>query len=177
MDDFGTGYSSLAYLVRFPLDIIKIDRSLVAGMESNEQQRMVVSAVVTLGAIWARPWWPKVETTEQLQLLREMECSQFQGFGLSVPLSEGVSARPPATRGGLLWRKSSALLCGQRQLLLQLQPAASAALPSLSATPVPLRPRGSARPACRRPAGRAGLAGAHWNAVALRIHAPTVVRW
>jgi EAL domain-containing protein (putative c-di-GMP-specific phosphodiesterase class I) len=49
MDDFGTGYSSLAYLVRFPLDIIKIDRSLVAGMESNAQQRMVVSAVVTLG--------------------------------------------------------------------------------------------------------------------------------
>jgi EAL domain-containing protein (putative c-di-GMP-specific phosphodiesterase class I) len=44
MDDFGTGYSSLAYLVRFPLDIIKIDRSLVAGMESNAQQRMVVSA-------------------------------------------------------------------------------------------------------------------------------------
>ena len=91
MDDFGTGYSSLAYLVRFPLGIIKIDRSLVAGIESNDQQRMVVSAVVTLGRNLGKTVVAEgVETAEQLQLLREMECCQYQGFGLSVPLSEAA---------------------------------------------------------------------------------------
>ncbi|WP_159878279.1 putative bifunctional diguanylate cyclase/phosphodiesterase [Aquitalea denitrificans] len=89
MDDFGTGYSSLGYLVRFPLDIIKIDRSLVAGIESNEQQRMVVSAVVTLGRNLGKEVVAEgVETPAQLQFLQEMACSQFQGFGLSMPLDE-----------------------------------------------------------------------------------------
>ena len=91
MDDFGTGYSSLAYLVRFPLSIIKIDRSLVAGMESNEQQRLVVSAVVALGRNLGKTVVAEgVETAEQLQLLREMACCQYQGFGLSLPLSEAA---------------------------------------------------------------------------------------
>ena len=59
MDDFGTGYSALGYLRRFPLDIIKIDRSLVTGLEQEDEVAMIARAAISLGRACTRPWLPK----------------------------------------------------------------------------------------------------------------------
>ena len=58
MDDFGTGYSALGYLRRLPLDIIKIDRSLVTGLEQEDEVAMIARAAISLGR-GTRPWSPK----------------------------------------------------------------------------------------------------------------------
>ena len=87
MDDFGTGYSSLSYLRRFPFDKIKIDQSFVKGIESSEDCRTIVRAVIGLGrslrmAVIAEG----VETREQLAALREEGCLEIQGYLFSKPM-------------------------------------------------------------------------------------------
>ena len=59
MDDFGTDYSSLSYLRRFPLDIIRIDRSLATGIEHEEDVAMIARAVIWLGQSLRNPWSPR----------------------------------------------------------------------------------------------------------------------
>jgi diguanylate cyclase (GGDEF)-like protein len=89
LDDFGTGYSSLSYLKRLPLDEIKIDKSLVLGLDAdgNPADVAIVRAVVAM----ARPLRCKVvaegvESAEIWKLLRELGCDLAQGFYLSRPL-------------------------------------------------------------------------------------------
>ncbi|HET8997590.1 MAG TPA: EAL domain-containing protein [Acetobacteraceae bacterium] len=87
LDDFGTGYASLSYLHRFPFDKIKIDQSFVCGLPGEAKASAIVRAVIGLGrslgiAIAAEG----VETTSQLESLRNEGCDEVQGFLLSRPV-------------------------------------------------------------------------------------------
>jgi Amt family ammonium transporter len=87
LDDFGTGYASLSALRRFPIDTIKIDRSFVAGMVTNGQDRAIVSAVVRLGLdLGLEVVAEGVESTPQRDMLLELGCRLGQGYLYSRPL-------------------------------------------------------------------------------------------
>lgn len=87
IDDFGTGYSSLSYLRRFPIDNIKIDRSFVNEMVDDASTRGIVRGIIELAhGIGVKVIAEGVETFEQLERLREMNCNQVQGFLVSRPL-------------------------------------------------------------------------------------------
>jgi len=96
VDDFGTGYSSLLYLRRYPLDMLKIDRSFVAGLVDNPEDATIVDAVVRLGHSFGLQTVAEgVETAEQLRLLRSLGCDMGQGYFWGRPL-------PPETVLSLL---------------------------------------------------------------------------
>ena len=81
IDDFGTGYSSLSYLKNFPVDFIKIDRSIVGGLHLDRNNLAVVLSTVTLAhALGLRAVAEGVETAEEAEKLREMGCDMGQGF-------------------------------------------------------------------------------------------------
>lgn len=87
IDDFGTGDSAIAYLRDLPIDVLKIDRSYVAGLDENEKDAALVSAMVALGQrLNLKVVAEGVETREQLIALRELDCDVFQGFLVSQPL-------------------------------------------------------------------------------------------
>ena len=87
MDDFGTGYSSLSYLRRFPLDIIKIDRSLVTGIEHEEEVAKIARAVVSLGQSLGKTVVAEgVENQAQFDFLSAQGCDEFQGYLIARPL-------------------------------------------------------------------------------------------
>jgi len=86
IDDFGTGYSSLAYLRRFPVDHLKIDRSFVADMAHSQDDAIIVRSIIALGhALGLQVVAEGVESAEQLQLLRASDCDEVQGFHLGRP--------------------------------------------------------------------------------------------
>jgi len=86
LDDFGTGYSSLAYLTRLPVDLIKIDKSFVDGVEHDPRDRAVIQAVLTLtGALGLAVVAEGVETQAQRAALLELGCRQAQGFLFARP--------------------------------------------------------------------------------------------
>lgn len=87
MDDFGTGYSSLSYLWRFPFDKIKIDQSFVRGLSGDpEKVTEIIKTIVTLGHTLDMTVTAEgVETQEQLDLLRRLDCDLVQGFLLGRP--------------------------------------------------------------------------------------------
>ncbi|MGY3619516.1 bifunctional diguanylate cyclase/phosphodiesterase [Bradyrhizobium sp. USDA 10063] len=85
LDDFGTGYSSLSYLKRFPFDKIKIDRCFVSDIEVDGSSA-IVQAVVNIAASRNMTTAAEgVETEQQRKLLRELGCTQMQGFLFSAP--------------------------------------------------------------------------------------------
>lgn len=87
MDDFGTGYSSLGYLRRFPLDIIKIDRSLVTDIEHEEEVAKIARAVISLGQSLGKIVVAEgVENQAQFDFLSHHGCHEFQGYHISMPL-------------------------------------------------------------------------------------------
>ncbi len=87
IDDFGTGYSSLSYLKRFPADYLKIDRSFVDGLGRDPEEAAIVSAMVNLSHdLDLKVVAEGIETTEQLDVLREMGCELGQGYHFSEPL-------------------------------------------------------------------------------------------
>ncbi|MBU1230151.1 MAG: EAL domain-containing protein [Proteobacteria bacterium] len=95
IDDFGTGYSSLAYLQRFPVDILKIDRSFVHDLpREHSDSRELVRAIMALArSLRLSVVAEGVETREQLDLLGELGCEAVQGFYFSPALPEaGVEA-------------------------------------------------------------------------------------
>jgi diguanylate cyclase len=85
IDDFGTGYSSLAYLRRFPLDELKIDRSFL--IESNEDSHAIAAAIIALGhSLRLKVVAEGVEEADQLEFLRACGCDEYQGFYFSKPI-------------------------------------------------------------------------------------------
>jgi diguanylate cyclase (GGDEF)-like protein/PAS domain S-box-containing protein len=87
LDDFGTGYSSLAYLNRFPLEILKIDRSFVQGLGTENDRTAIVQAVIGMGrALQMATVAEGVENADQLDELRRLGCDMAQGFYFSRPM-------------------------------------------------------------------------------------------
>jgi diguanylate cyclase (GGDEF)-like protein/PAS domain S-box-containing protein len=86
IDDFGTGYSSLTYVKQLPVDVLKIDRSFVAGLGRKTEDSAIVAAVVRLAATLHQTAVAEgVETGEQLDELRRLDCPMAQGFLLGRP--------------------------------------------------------------------------------------------
>ncbi|MFO1255549.1 MAG: EAL domain-containing protein [Sphingomonadaceae bacterium] len=117
LDDFGTGYASLNYLLTFPFDKIKIDRSFVSGLSTREDSRAIVASVIGLAnRLGMCTLAEGVEQREQLETLREQGCRMVQGwlFGKALP-SEDYHPRAarserrgrPAGLGGTRSRHST----------------------------------------------------------------------
>jgi diguanylate cyclase (GGDEF)-like protein len=88
LDDFGTGYSSLAYLTRFPLDKIKIDKSFVRHVDQSPSDAAVAQAILSLATTLRMSVTGEgIERRSQLDWLRDRGCYEGQGFYLSRPLS------------------------------------------------------------------------------------------
>ncbi len=89
MDDFGTGYSSLAYLTKLPIDEVKLDRSLITDLSCDLQSQGMVRNIIRMAhelnmVVTAEG----IETQEQQQLLKTMDCDLIQGYYYSKPLTE-----------------------------------------------------------------------------------------
>ena len=87
LDDFGTGFSSFVHLNSLPIELLKIDKSFVAGMELREENRQLVHAMINLAHnLKLEVVAEGVESVEQLALLRGFGCDQVQGYLISKPL-------------------------------------------------------------------------------------------
>ena len=94
IDDFGTGYSSLAYLQRIPIDTVKIDRSFICGVCTQDGDAAIAKAVIALAHSLGRAVIAEgVENAQQLDFLRAHGCDAVQGYYISQPLSAEAFAR------------------------------------------------------------------------------------
>jgi predicted signal transduction protein with EAL and GGDEF domain len=90
IDDFGTGYSALSYLNRFPIDVLKIDRSFVSDLQTRERSRELIKAIVSVArALRMEIIAEGVETQEQAEILIDYGCRFAQGYLYSKPVSQG----------------------------------------------------------------------------------------
>jgi diguanylate cyclase (GGDEF)-like protein len=88
VDDFGTGYSSLSYLKRFPIDVIKIDKSFVRDLCVDEEDAAIVRAIIALAHSMRRYTIAEgVETLEQVEVLKRENCEYLQGFYYGRPMA------------------------------------------------------------------------------------------
>ena len=87
LDDFGTGYTSLSSLVKLPINLLKIDKSLIDDVEENEKNRDFVRAVVSMGHLMGCEVLAEgVENEKQLEVLEKHDCDYVQGFIWSKPV-------------------------------------------------------------------------------------------
>ena len=88
IDDFGTGYASLSYLKRFPVDVLKVDRSFVQDISTDADDAVIVQAIITMAhSLGIQATAEGVETREQLAYLQACECDSMQGYYFSRPLA------------------------------------------------------------------------------------------
>jgi diguanylate cyclase (GGDEF)-like protein/PAS domain S-box-containing protein len=96
IDDFGTGYSSLGYLRRFPIDILKIDKSFIDGVGNGAEEAAIAQAIIKLGeSLGLEVVAEGIELPEQIAALQLLRCERGQGFFFSAPVDA-------ETMGGLL---------------------------------------------------------------------------
>jgi len=101
VDDFGTGYSSLAYLQRFPVDALKIDRAFVSGIGQNANDTALVKAIISMAhSLRLRVLAEGVETPEQKEFLETLGCRAAQGYYYGEPV-------PAEAFTEMLWRQRS----------------------------------------------------------------------
>ncbi len=87
IDDFGTGYSSLAYLKKFPVNTLKIDKSFVMDIIDDKEDEIIVRTIISMAhSLGFKTVAEGVETLEHANLLKEMECDQLQGYFYSRPI-------------------------------------------------------------------------------------------
>ncbi|MDV7338804.1 EAL domain-containing protein [Terasakiella sp. A23] len=87
IDDFGTGYSSLSYLKKFPISVLKIDRSFIKDMQSDPEDAALVNAMISMAkSLNLKVVAEGAETAEQIKMLQERECEYIQGYYYSRPL-------------------------------------------------------------------------------------------
>ena len=87
LDDFGTGYSALSYLKRFPVDVIKVDRCFLDGLESDPRDAALMRAILAIGTgMQLEVVAEGIETRAQCELLHRAGCQWGQGFLFSAPL-------------------------------------------------------------------------------------------
>ncbi|MDD5157530.1 EAL domain-containing protein [Sulfurimonas sp.] len=87
IDDFGTGYSSLSYLKRFPIDVLKIDKSFIDDIPYESDDMAIVTAIIAMGkALNFQVLAEGVEYAEQLEFLKEKRCTMYQGYFKSEPI-------------------------------------------------------------------------------------------
>jgi diguanylate cyclase (GGDEF)-like protein len=93
IDDFGTGYSSLAYLKRFRIDTLKVDRSFIRDIPADSDDRKITRAIIAMAhSLKLKVVAEGVETAEQLKFLQAQRCDAVQGYFLYRPLPEGEVA-------------------------------------------------------------------------------------
>jgi diguanylate cyclase (GGDEF)-like protein/PAS domain S-box-containing protein len=93
IDDFGTGYSSLAYLKRFPVQRLKVDRAFIGDLGKDSDSAAIVRSIVNLArGLKLQVVAEGVETAQQLDILRAMGCDEFQGFLFSPPVDAAAVA-------------------------------------------------------------------------------------
>jgi diguanylate cyclase (GGDEF)-like protein len=91
IDDFGTGYSSLGYLRQFPVDALKIDRSFVEELHTNDDDAAICAAIIAMAReLKLKVIAEGVENAEQLEFLRKHRCNQVQGHLISKPIPIGA---------------------------------------------------------------------------------------
>jgi diguanylate cyclase (GGDEF)-like protein len=91
IDDFGTGYSSLNYLQQLPIDVLKIDRSFVARLQSNSSDFQIIEAIIKLGnTLGMKTLAEGIETIEQSTLIKALGVDYGQGFLFSKPLNKNL---------------------------------------------------------------------------------------
>lgn len=94
IDDFGTGYSSLSYLQRYPVDILKVDRSFISGMESDQEKSRLVTSIIALAHSMNMTVVAEgVETCDQAEILKTLGCELAQGFFFSKPVADQTALR------------------------------------------------------------------------------------
>ncbi|CAG0938803.1 partial putative signaling protein, partial [Candidatus Brocadiaceae bacterium] len=87
IDDFGTEYSSLSYLKRFPIDTIKIDRSFVRDITTNQDDAAIVTAIIAVAeSLKLKVVAEGVENKDQAAFLSKLHCNNIQGYIYSQPL-------------------------------------------------------------------------------------------
>ncbi len=102
MDDFGTGYSSLHYLKQFPINTLKIDKSFVDNIPSDEENVAITSAIISMAkSLGLEVVAEGVETEEQLNFLRELGCDEMQGYYFSPPVPAADFSRMLAENKGI----------------------------------------------------------------------------
>ena len=88
IDDFGTGYSSLSYLKRFPIDVLKIDKSFIDDIPYEKDDMAIVIAIIEMGkALGYDVLAEGVEELAQMEFLQEKGCTMYQGYYKSQPLN------------------------------------------------------------------------------------------
>lgn len=100
IDDFGTGYSSLSYLRRFPLDALKIDRTFIKDIVTNQDDIIIVTAIIAMAqSLKLRVIAEGIETQEQLHWLFYKGCNEGQGYLFGKPLTKDVMGKFLITHG------------------------------------------------------------------------------
>ena len=90
LDDFGTGYSSLQYLQELPLDLLKIDRAFISKLDAGNMLESLAKTIVVLANRFGLQTVAEgVETKEQLDLVKQLNCDLVQGFYFSRPVMSG----------------------------------------------------------------------------------------